>query len=126
VKYSTLILSLLYICISIGLLSILFSINFFYIKYSFIYIAAFLLVYLYFFIFLDIYTFFINIFIFIVSLYYFLFYSYEYLHINKGERRIRVCTLCLPVAKTIGDLFRFADSDSMICFLAKIGILVFH
>ncbi|XP_063901098.1 protein transport protein Sec24B-like [Zophobas morio] len=38
-----------------------------------------------------------------------------------GERRIRVCTLCLPVAKTIGDLFRFADSDSMICFLAKIA-----
>eukprot|EP01090_Pellita_catalonica_P015922 TRINITY_DN441_c0_g1_i4.p1 TRINITY_DN441_c0_g1~~TRINITY_DN441_c0_g1_i4.p1 ORF type:complete len:813 (-),score=121.47 TRINITY_DN441_c0_g1_i4:54-2492(-) len=41
---------------------------------------------------------------------------------SSGERRIRVSTLCLPVARSSEDLFKMADIDTIISLTAKMGI----
>ncbi|XP_041363025.1 protein transport protein Sec24A-like isoform X2 [Gigantopelta aegis] len=41
---------------------------------------------------------------------------------SKGERRIRVHTLCLPVTNQISDLFGGADQQAIISLLAKMAV----
>jgi len=41
---------------------------------------------------------------------------------SKGERRIRVHTLCLPVASNINDVILSADQQAVVGLLAKMGV----
>uniref|UniRef100_UPI00358F882D protein transport protein Sec24A-like isoform X2 n=1 Tax=Myxine glutinosa TaxID=7769 RepID=UPI00358F882D len=41
---------------------------------------------------------------------------------SKGERRIRVHTLCLPVVTTVQDVHAGADSQAITCLLAKMAV----
>lgn len=57
-------------------------------------------------------------------------YFQKSLLINKfnivivGERRIRVHTLCLPIASNLSDVLHSADQQCIIGLLAKMGILL--
>lgn len=39
-----------------------------------------------------------------------------------GERRIRVHTMCLPIASTVADVIQSADQQCIVGLLAKMGI----
>ncbi|XP_048248104.1 protein transport protein Sec24A-like isoform X3 [Haliotis rufescens] len=41
---------------------------------------------------------------------------------SKGERRIRVHTLCLPVTNQLSDVYAGADQQGIICLLAKMAV----
>jgi hypothetical protein len=43
----------------------------------------------------------------------------------SGERRIRVHTLCLPVAASLSDILYSADQQCIVGLLAKMGKLLF-
>lgn len=45
------------------------------------------------------------------------------LFISKGERRIRVHTLCLPVVASISDVMHSADQQCIVGLLSKMGEL---
>lgn len=42
-----------------------------------------------------------------------------------GERRIRVHTMCLPIASTVADVIQSADQQCIVGLLAKMGKLPF-
>lgn len=46
---------------------------------------------------------------------------YHYSVIYLGERRIRVHTMCLPIASTVAEIIQSADSQCIIGLLAKMG-----
>ncbi|XP_046551667.1 protein transport protein Sec24A-like isoform X4 [Haliotis rubra] len=41
---------------------------------------------------------------------------------SKGERRIRVHTLCLPVTNQLSDVYAGADQQGIVCLLAKMAV----
>ncbi|XP_067672447.1 protein transport protein Sec24A-like isoform X2 [Haliotis asinina] len=41
---------------------------------------------------------------------------------SKGERRIRVHTLCLPVTNQLSDVYAAADQQAIVCLLAKMAV----
>nr|XP_039272639.1 protein transport protein Sec24A-like isoform X1 [Styela clava] len=41
---------------------------------------------------------------------------------SKGERRIRVHTMCFPVAKHMGEIFNNVDSDAVVSLLSKMAV----
>lgn len=50
----------------------------------------------------------------------------SYLNVHfSGERRIRVHTLCLPVAANLSDILYSADQQCIVGLLAKMGKLLF-
>ena len=44
---------------------------------------------------------------------------------SKGERRIRVHTLCLPTSASVSDIINSADQQAVIGMLAKFGKQIF-
>lgn len=42
----------------------------------------------------------------------------------KGERRIRVHTMCLPIASTVAEVIQSADQQCIVGLLAKMGMLL--
>lgn len=39
----------------------------------------------------------------------------------QGERRIRVHTMCIPIAKTAPEILNNVDCDAVVALLAKMG-----
>lgn len=46
-----------------------------------------------------------------------------YLYVDAGERRIRVHTMCLPIASNVTEVIQSADQQCIIGLLAKMGRL---
>ncbi len=45
---------------------------------------------------------------------------------DSGERRIRVHTMCLPLASTVAEVIQSADQQCIIGLLSKMGMFLNH